>query len=151
MQGRKPTPTRLRLIRGNPGKRPLPKDEPKVVAKRLPMPVGMSPGARAHWRQFTKALEGAKITTDLDRQALRALCETCAAWEEAQARVWKHGMVVKGAKNQPRRSPYVGIANTAFEQMTRMLAEFGMTPSSRTRVQSVGGRTDADAVELFGF
>ncbi|MGH8609799.1 MAG: phage terminase small subunit P27 family [Gammaproteobacteria bacterium] len=150
MQGRKPTPTKLRLLRGNPGKRSLPKDEPKVAAKRPPMPVGMSAGAQAHWRRFAEQLDAARITTELDRQALKALCEACATWDEANRGIAKFGLVVKGARGS-RRSPYVGIANTAFEQMTKMLAEFGMTPSSRTRVQSVGGDIDKDAVDLFGF
>ncbi|MFP3569823.1 P27 family phage terminase small subunit [Paraburkholderia sp. SIMBA_030] len=31
----------------------------------------------------------------------------------------------------PIQSPYLAIANKAHEQMAHMLAEFGMTPSSR--------------------
>ena len=38
MAGRRPTPTKLKLIKGNPGKRALPKDEP------TPDPVIPGPG-----------------------------------------------------------------------------------------------------------
>lgn len=34
------------------------------------------------------------------------------------------------------QSPFLAIANKAFEQMRAMLVEFGMTPSSRSRVHA---------------
>jgi hypothetical protein len=34
-------------------------------------------------------------------------------------------------------SSYLAIANKAFEQLSKMLTEFGMTPSSRSRVSKV--------------
>ena len=39
MRGRKPTPTTLKRLRGNPGRRPLPKDEAEPpVSERVPRP-----------------------------------------------------------------------------------------------------------------
>lgn len=45
----------------------------------------------------------------------------------------KYGTVVKSPSGYPIQSPYLAIANKAHEQMTKLLAEFGMTPSSRSR------------------
>jgi phage terminase small subunit len=42
--------------------------------------------------------------------------------------------VIKAPSGYPIASPYLSIANTAMAQMTRLLVEFGMTPSSRSRV-----------------
>ena len=46
----------------------------------------------------------------------------------------KFGAVVKSPSGFPLCSPYVPIANRAFEKMRRMLVEFGCTPASRTSV-----------------
>ena len=36
----------------------------------------------------------------------------------------------------PQQSPYMQISNKKMEQMLKFLVEFGMTPSSRARVQA---------------
>jgi phage terminase small subunit len=44
-------------------------------------------------------------------------------------------LVIKTPKSgYPIPNPYVGIANTALEQMRRWAVEFGMTPSARSRI-----------------
>ena len=71
--------------------------------------------------------------TALDTTALALYCEAFVTWKDASDKVVKHGAVIKGAAGYPVKSPYLRIANRAYDQMTRMLAEFGMTPSSRSR------------------
>ena len=43
--------------------------------------------------------------------------------------------MVKSPNGFPIQSPYLAVANKAMEQMRAMLTEFGMSPSSRTRVR----------------
>ena len=45
-------------------------------------------------------------------------------------------------------SPFLKVANIAWQQWTRMLTEFGMSPSSRSRV-TVADATAADPFEEF--
>ena len=52
----------------------------------------------------------------------------------ANEKISKSGTVVREAAGYPVKSPFVTVANTACEQLTRMVIEFGMTPSSRSRV-----------------
>ena len=52
-RGRKPTPTAIKLLEGNPGKRPLNANEPKPAKKRPPVPNGWSRKPRKNgggWR-----------------------------------------------------------------------------------------------------
>jgi len=42
--------------------------------------------------------------------------------------------VIKSPSGFPIQSPYLAIANKAMDQMTKLLTEFGMSPSSRTCV-----------------
>ncbi|MCX4146760.1 MULTISPECIES: phage terminase small subunit P27 family [Paraburkholderia] len=133
MRGRKPIPTALKLVRGNPGKRPLPKTEPRPELAVL-VPDWLSPAARKHWPTIADPLRAAGLLTALDTTALGLYCEAFARWQYANEQIVKLGPVVEGAAGYSVKSPFVTIANTAYEQLTRMLVEFGMTPSSRSRV-----------------
>lgn len=80
-------------------------------------------------------LERMGVVTVVDRAALAAYCQAWARWIDAEAQVAKLGTIVKTANGNLIQNPYLAVANRAMEQMTRLAAEFGMTPSSRSRVQ----------------
>jgi P27 family predicted phage terminase small subunit len=148
-------PTNVRLLHGNPGRRPLNENEPKPPkASRIPRPPkAISSRARRHWRPLAKLLDEAKVLTSLDATALLLLCEAYATWEEAGEKLRDFGLVIKTPSGYPAQSPYLSIANRAHEQLAKLLAEFGMTPSSRTRVSvRTDGEADRDpdAEDLFG-
>lgn len=133
MRGPKPTPTALKIVRGNPGKRALPKDEPKPEAG-ADAPDWLSPDAAAHWPLIARQLEDAQVLTVMDAPALALYCEAFARWKKANDHVLQHGQVIKSPTGVLKQSPYVLIANKAHDQMAKLLVEFGMTPSSRSRV-----------------
>lgn len=97
------------------------------------MPDWLSPEASKHWPAVAKQLHDAGLLTAIDVTALALYCESFARWKDANARIVKYGTVVKSPNGYPIQSPYLAIANKAQEQMTKLLAEFGMTPSSRSR------------------
>jgi P27 family predicted phage terminase small subunit len=148
MRGRKPVPTALKIVRGNPGKRALPENEPAPKGDAV-APEWLSDAAAAHWPVVAKQLEDAGVLTSMDAHALALYCEAFARWRDANANIEKYGLVVPGQKGSLTTSPYVLIANAAFEQMRKMLAEFGMTPSSRARVSKAPGADDADEFAAF--
>src|SRR4051812_32697332 len=56
MQGRKPTPAALKLIQGNPGKRPI-RQEPQPERGDLPEPPEfLAEDAKAEWRRVAPEL-----------------------------------------------------------------------------------------------
>ena len=127
-----PVPTALKLLRGNPGKRPINRNEP-CPSPDVAIPNWLSPDAAKHWPAVAKQLHDAGLLTAIDVTALGLYCEAFARWKDANARIVKYGTVVKSPNGYPIQSPYLAIANKAHEQMTKLLAEFGMTPSSRSR------------------
>lgn len=134
MRGRKPTPTALKLVRGNPGKRPLNDAEPAPpVSHDLTCPDWLSDSAKEHWPAIAQQFHDAGLLTVLDVPALALYCESFARWKHANEQIARYGPVVKGAAGYPVRSPYLCIANRAHEQMVKLLIEFGATPSSRSR------------------
>ena len=134
MRGRRPTPTRLKVLTGNPGKRPLNADEPKPEVAIPDCPVELGPVARREWDRMAPQLASLRILTQLDRAALAAYCGAYAMWAEATEAIQKYGTMVKSPTGYPVQSPYVAIANRQAEIMMRIAAEFGFTPASRSRI-----------------
>ena len=66
--GRRPTPTYLRVLKGNPGRRPLPKNEirpersPKVPAA----PDWLDDYGQAEWERVAPGLWNAGLLTEAD-------------------------------------------------------------------------------------
>ena len=132
--GRRPIPTALKLLRGNPGKRPLNDREPTPRAKLPNAPDYLSDVAKKEWRRTGRRLAALGLVTEIDGTALAAYCVAFARWVEAEEKIQLFGTVIK-VGNSLQVSPYLSVANKAMFQMCRLLGDFGMTPSSRSRVK----------------
>jgi len=134
MRGRRPKPTRLKVITGNPGKRPLNEHEPRPEPQIPPCPSELSPAAQREWHRLVTELGALRLLTNLDRAALAAYCGAYALWAEAQEAIQKYGTMVKSPSGFPMQSPYIAVANRQAEIMMRIASEFGFTPASRSRI-----------------
>jgi P27 family predicted phage terminase small subunit len=137
MRGRRPKPTRLKVLTGNPGKRPLNVNEPRPEAAVPECPVELGPVARREWDRLAVELSSLRILTNLDRAALAAYCGAYAMWAEATEAIQKFGTMVKSPSGYPQQSPYVAVANRQAELMIRIASEFGFTPASRSRIATL--------------
>jgi P27 family predicted phage terminase small subunit len=140
MRGRKPTPTALRVLRGNPRKRPINAAEPTpaLLADADP-PAWLARAAKKEWRRVAPMLTRLGVLTETDAAALAAYCEAWVTWHTATKAMRKSGMVAeRQTENGPVliTSPYVKIAHEAMSQMRAFLVEFGMTPSARARIHT---------------
>lgn len=61
-------------------------------------------------------------------------CVIYVRWVKAEKMVRDKGEIIKTAAGNIIQNPYLSIANRALEQLNKLGAEFGMTPSSRSRV-----------------
>lgn len=133
MRGRKPIPTALRLVKGNAGHRkaiPPPATSPKPPGR----PAHLSVEAAKEWDDLAPQLHEAGLLSTIDKAALAAYCQAYGRWVEAELALQEHGVLVKSPNGFPMVSPYLTVANKALDQMSRLLVEFGMSPSSRSRV-----------------
>jgi P27 family predicted phage terminase small subunit len=142
MRGRKPKPTEIKRIEGNPGKRPLNDAEPVMDAKLPNAPTHLSAEAQKEWRRIGHDLLDAGLMSKIDRAALASYCQSWARWVEAETQLKKHGPIVKSPSGYPIQNPWLSIANKAMAQMLKVLPEFGMTPSSRSRIRIDGQQAD---------
>ena len=138
VRGRRPKPTRLKVLTGNPGRRPLNMDEPMPQAAIPECPPELGAVARREWDRLVGELTSLKMLTNLDRAALAAYCGSYALWAEATEAIQKYGTMVKAPSGFPIQSPYVAIANRQAEIMMRIASEFGFTPASRSRISTPG-------------
>jgi len=83
MQGRKPIPTAVKELRGNPGHRPLGDREPQPKVGEPPMPSGLSRYAKQAWKRMVPILLDMGVLTVADGDALMLYCEAYASWKTA--------------------------------------------------------------------
>ena len=65
-RGRPPKPTAVKELEGNPGKRPLNKNEPKPKQTAPKCPSWLEPDAKKEWRRLSKELESMGLLTEVD-------------------------------------------------------------------------------------
>lgn len=132
------------MLEGNPGKRktktsPEPSDE-------LPSRPGHLTGRAAKvWDELAEELNRLGLLTMIDAPGFAELCSAVALSEKAQAKLEEMGEVVEiwGEDDEGdlyvkeiRRNPWIMVKKQAVEVIVRIMAEFGMTPSSRGRVSA---------------
>ena len=84
MAGRKPKPTAIKELEGNPGKRKLNKKEPKPEKGMLVCPEWLLPEAKVEWKHLSEKLNQMGVLTEVDMAAFAAYCQSYARWKEAQ-------------------------------------------------------------------
>jgi P27 family predicted phage terminase small subunit len=126
----------VKVLTGNPGKRPLNQNEPRPEPVAPDCPAELGPSARREWDRLVGELASLRILTGLDRAALAAYCGAYGLWAEATEAIQKYGVMVKSPTGFPMQSPYVAIANRQAEIMMRIASEFGFTPASRSRISA---------------
>ena len=140
MRGRKPRPTVLKLIEGNPGKRALNDREPMPCVEIPECPEYLDTTARAEWDRTSQVLaEWASSRWPTGRRWPPTASSTAAGCMP-KSRCPKFGTIVKSPeKGFPMKSPYLTVADQALEAMRKFMVEFGLTPSSRSRIRVPDG------------
>ncbi len=147
-RGPKPKPTKLKLLTGTARDHRLNPHEPQPDVARPDAPAHLTDAARDEWDRIIDELMALGILTHLDRGALAAYCQAYGRRSAAEAALARmaardavsEGLIVKTKSGNLIQNPLVGAANKAMADMVRYAAEFGMTPSARTRV---AGMSDA--------
>lgn len=151
-QGPSPKPTALRIIEGNPSKRPLNDAEPTPAPNRgKPRPAHTSPWmndeAKKMWRRLVPELEKLQLYTVVDWVAMAMLCETYALYIDQVKEINRQGTTFVTETGYEGIRPCVSIARKALKDLESLLCEFGLTPASRSRIK-VGLPSSSDFEEL---
>ena len=137
-RGRKAKPTTLHVLEGtfnatrHAGRANEPR--PTVAVPDAPPVVAKNDIAAEEWKRICEELLSVGLITALDRGAIAAYCIAYARWCKAECEI---GELTTTTEKSVIVNPLVTVANQAMEQMRKFLIEFGMTPSSRTKVRAV--------------
>lgn len=116
----RPLPTALKIMRGEKRPSRLNQREPQAPAGAGPPPAHLTPEARALWEEIVPTLEAARILTVLDAVALEVLVDSILDYRKS--------------RTDDKRAAFA--AGTG-KRLLRVLAEFGLTPSARSRILAV--------------
>ena len=89
-------------------------------------------------------MEQLGILTEVDMTAFAGYCQAYARWKEAEEFISRHGAIVKTPSGYWQQVPQVSIAQTYLRLMNRFCEQFGLTPSSRSRIAADASNSDSD-------
>lgn len=142
--GTKPKPTKLKMLEGNPGKRQINMNEPNPKPLVSNCPDWLSDVAKKEWKRVVPELERLGLLTCVDGVALEGYCQSYARWVEAEQFMMKHGTTFKTPNGYIQQVPQVAIAQKYLNMVKAFCAEFGLTPSSRSRLTIENKKDDID-------
>lgn len=135
---RKPVPTPLKLLRGTARNDRTNPREPQPKRGAPPIPRGLHRRAAATWKRLAPMLDRSGVLTEADATALELLCDALSDYHQASEVLRKEGSTYTtttpagDVMHRPR--PEVAQRNDAWQRVAKMLSEFGLTPSSRSKV-----------------
>ena len=140
-RGPPPTPTTILKLRGS-WRANLNRDEPEPEPGPPEKPSWLDSYASGAWDELVPLLERMRVLTEADGKALTLLCTTWSRWRQCEEFVAEHGEVYpikdkEGKTKELRRFPQAVAADTLGRAVNRYLGEFGLSPATRTRIQTV--------------
>lgn len=140
--GHNAKPTELRLLQGTarPDRMKPGEPTPDVLANLVP-PGSLDAYGKQCWNRNAPVLARMGLLTEVDVDQFTAYCDTYSQW--------RHAVIVQ-RKLSPDDDGYRRVAVTvenARTQMRLMAGEFGMSPSSRSRLSVGKAAEEADPME----
>lgn len=150
-RGPPPKPSAQKKLEGTYRKDRAARNEMRPTLGEPPVPKGLKGAALAEWRVVAPELARLGVLAIIDGGRLADYCRAHALAIRAAAKAEQEGEVVETYRG-PVRSPWQAIAQEARAQARLLAAEFGLTPSSRSRVSTADATPRVDDAEndLFG-
>ena len=150
MRGRKPKPTQQKKRAGNPGKRKLNRREPKPAISTDIQAAAINAMAQAFQAKYLSELRRTRIVTDVDMAAFELMSTHYAlAWRAAE-RLEREGLTQTNTFGMSKH-PLLQVFRDNSNAFRAYAAEFGMTPSARSRIHVADEMEQLSLAEiLFG-
>lgn len=131
--GRRPKPTKLRLLEGVPGhSRPINHREPQPTGQAEP-PDFISGEAAKEWRRALSAMPDG-VYTAADVPVLAVYCVAWVIYRNALAQVAQEGMTSVGSLGQKVAHPGLAVVATQAGIILRTGDRLCMSPGARSRL-----------------
>jgi P27 family predicted phage terminase small subunit len=138
--GRRPKPTALHVLNGNPSRKNLNKNEVRPPAGDPTKPTGLSAGASVVWDELAPVCVAMGTLTTADVAAFASMCELQSTMREASAS--KDGRQLFRLQSDPDDSARLEIVVDAALRLERETAGalrpyydmFGLNPIARAKI-----------------
>jgi P27 family predicted phage terminase small subunit len=137
LRGPKKQPAALAMLRGTYRGDRYAQHQALPLPELPSCPPHLGDEAKREWRRVGKELLACGLISKIDRAALAAYCQCWARWVEAETRLKTEGLMTLTPNGYPILSLYLTVANKALEQMRAFASEFGMSPSTRSGVETL--------------
>ena len=140
MRGRKPTPTKLKILAGTRKAR-INEQEPTLPPARPEIPEHLDALARGEWERLCPILERMGVLTEADGAAVMLYCEAYGKWLRARGEVAKRGLLIEVSRTVTSKrgatiettgkviaNPAVNMEIQLARLMKELLVEFGLHP-----------------------
>lgn len=141
-RGPQPKPTQLKILEGNPGKQKLNEAEPKPpILDAIPdPPKRLMKEAKKEWKRLAPTMVASGLLTTVDLSAFAELCQCYAYYLAVDAEICKEAnekgplMMQTSTSGYTQAHPLLSLRKQYYDTWHKGLADFGLTPSSRSRI-----------------
>ena len=148
-------PTALKVLNGNPGRRPINDQEP-VFDPGKPTPPSYLPAeAKKEWRRIMPQLLRNGLFTVVDVPALVIYCKAWAHYLACEEYIAKHGYGYPVIDEKTKKLKYIGqfpqvsISRNSVGIIDKFAGKFGLTPSDRSSLKAPRIIMQAEVDDLF--
>jgi P27 family predicted phage terminase small subunit len=147
-------PTNVKILRGTARAHRLNRAEPRPKPGAPAMPAALSADARPTWRWLVRLLRPMRVLTKSDAAVLLLAAVRLSDYLRLRRLVEAEGTTyattTARGSSMHRQRPEVALMIAAWRDTTRILVEFGLSPSARSRVAvAAAATTNADDLEDF--
>jgi len=148
-------PTELKKQRGTLRKDRMNENEPKLPSVIPPIPTWLSEDGQKAFSELSNLLHDMSVLTQADELALTLLCDAYSEYKKAKEVVNELGATMEVTSREGNTKsvirPEVQIANQSFVRVFQLLKEFGLTPSSRAKVNAIENQGNTPDVKIENF
>ena len=153
-RGPRKEPTILKIAKGNPGKRPLNKSEPRPPSDDITPPEWVTGVAREKWDNVVPKLIGMGVMTNADVDTIARYCTMHEQYVKylEQVRRGLDVLVIRddaGKVKYMQSTPAATMMMKLAGSMLRIEQEFGLTPSARSGVSAAQEKPADELADFF--
>ena len=148
-------PTEIKRQRGTLRDDRTNPNEPKSPLAIPPVPTWLSEEGQKSFVELSTLLHDMSVLTQADEVSLTLLCDAYGDYKQAKEVINTLGptqdVTSREGHTKSIQRPEVVIANQAFVRVFQLLKEFGLTPSSRAKVNAIENQGKTPDIKIENF
>lgn len=153
-------PTAIKELHGTKRKdRTVPNEWKPTGAVTFAAPTELNEWGVAMWNELMQEFQNVKLLSRVDYSALVVLCNEYGTYMEADDLIKAQGLQIEVAvydKNgqvvgsRTEKNPMISVRNESARNFANLMREFGLTPSSRTKISAEPVKHELELDGLIG-